>query len=260
MRVQYLSDLHLESCAFTLKVRDDADVLVLAGDIASAKHTTRFEKLLHETMGKPTILIHGNHEFYNGRMEAVKEQRLTICKRHPNVHLLDDTWEVINGVQFIGSTLWSDFKLPFTYQGRYESDPEMAMELAASDIMGIRDFSIIAYEGHIFRPRDAAALHVKARHALDLISKVRYPTVIVSHFQPSPLSIDPRFKASPLNPYFASHCEDLMGDNVKAWIHGHTHSSCSYLINGTRVACNPRGYKNSENPGFNSQAYIDVDA
>lgn len=262
MRIQYLSDLHLESWAFTLKVRPDADVLVLAGDIASAKHSVRFEKLLSETMGKPTIVIHGNHEFYDARMEDVKEERLKICRRYCNVRLLDNSWEVINGVQFIGTTLWSDFKLPFTFEGQYGSFPELAKTIA---YQGISDFHRIAGNGRMFMPQDAADLHRDARHLIQVRSQWNagydpLPTVVVSHFLPSPLSIDPQYKHSPLNPYFASNCEDLMGGNVKAFIHGHTHHSCSYLVNGTRVACNPRGYKEGENTMFDSQATIDVEA
>lgn len=257
MRIQYLSDLHLESHAFTLKVRPDADVLVLAGDLAPAKHSARFEKLLTQTGDKPTVIIYGNHEFYNSRMEDTKKERRALCLRYPNIHLLDDSWVILNGVQFIGTTLWSDFKLPFTHQGLYRSDPTLAQAIAAQ---GISDFSRIAYNDRLLRPDDVALFHKQARHLIDVRYPSPWPTVVVSHFLPSPLSICPQFKSSTLNPYFASNCEDLMGGNVKAWIHGHTHGSCSYLVNGTRVACNPRGYNDSENPAFNSQATIDIEA
>ena len=33
-----------------------------------------------------------------------------------------------------------------------------------------------------------------------------------------------------------------MGPPVAVWIHGHTHESCDYVEQGTRVLCNPRGY------------------
>lgn len=256
MRIQYLSDLHLESRAFTLKVRDDADVLVLAGDIATSKSSVRFEKLLSQTKSVPTILIYGNHEFYNNSMEDAKRERIAICKRYPNVALLDDSWATVHGVQFIGTTLWSDFKLPFTAAGRCESNPELAMLLAQN---GISDFAKIGYQGRYFIPQDAAYLHERARHLIELRRLSPWPTVVVSHFLPSPLSIDPKFQGSTLNPYFASNCEDLMGGDVKAWIHGHTHASCSYLVNGTRVVCNPRGYTYKENPAFDSQSYLDID-
>jgi hypothetical protein len=33
-----------------------------------------------------------------------------------------------------------------------------------------------------------------------------------------------------------------MGPSVSLWTHGHTHESFDYVVNGTRVVCNPRGY------------------
>ena len=34
-----------------------------------------------------------------------------------------------------------------------------------------------------------------------------------------------------------------MGKHVALWVHGHTHDSFDYKVNGhTRVVCNPRGY------------------
>jgi hypothetical protein len=49
---------------------------------------------------------------------------------------------------------------------------------------------------------------------------------------------------------------------VQLWIHGHTHDSFDYLLNGTRIVCNPRGYARSgvnENPLFDPDLIIPVD-
>jgi hypothetical protein len=48
---------------------------------------------------------------------------------------------------------------------------------------------------------------------------------------------------------------------VQLWIHGHTHDSFDYRLNGTRVLCNPRGYARdgvNENPMFDPQLVIEV--
>jgi hypothetical protein len=87
---------------------------------------------------------------------------------------------------------------------------------------------------------------------------------VVTHHAPSPASIHPRFAASPLNACFVSNAEHLLdGDRVRLWIHGHTHDSFDYVVNGTRVVCNPRGYaKNgvNENPRFDAEFVVDVAA
>ena len=51
------------------------------------------------------------------------------------------------------------------------------------------------------------------------------------------------------------------GARASLWVHGHTHDSFDYTVNGTRVVCNPRGYaKNGvdENAGFDPNFTIRV--
>ena len=45
-----------------------------------------------------------------------------------------------------------------------------------------------------------------------------------------------------LNTLYASDMEYLMTNNVKLWIHGHTHNGFDYTVGNTRVVCNPVGY------------------
>ena len=57
----------------------------------------------------------------------------------------------------------------------------------------------------------------------------------------------------------AAHLIDR--SRVQLWVHGHTHDSFDYVVNGTRVVCNPRGYaKNgvNENPSFDIDFIVDV--
>ena len=43
-----------------------------------------------------------------------------------------------------------------------------------------------------------------------------------------------------LGNYIAYHTQ------IKLWTHGHVHDDFDYMINETRVICNPRGYIGSE--------------
>jgi hypothetical protein len=84
-------------------------------------------------------------------------------------------------------------------------------------------------------------------------------TVVVTHHLPHKLSIDRQFHRNPLNPAFASHMPELVRPPVNLWIHGHTHCSCDYEVEGTRVLCNPRGYGPHEiNPAFNPDLVVGV--
>ena len=65
-----------------------------------------------------------------------------------------------------------------------------------------------------------------------------------------------------LNACFVSDAEYLLdGDRVSLWIHGHTHNTFDYVMNGTRVVCNPRGYAAhgiGENVAFDASLIVVV--
>jgi hypothetical protein len=62
-----------------------------------------------------------------------------------------------------------------------------------------------------------------------------------------------------LNAAYVNRLEHLMGPAVSLWIHGHTHTSFDYEINGTRVVCNPRGYAPVLlNPGFDPAFTVEI--
>lgn len=85
-------------------------------------------------------------------------------------------------------------------------------------------------------------------------------TVVITHHLPSMSSVAQRYKTDLLSACFASELSHLFGE-MSVWIHGHTHDSCDYEMNGTRVVCNPRGYVRSshaENPRFNPSLIIQV--
>jgi hypothetical protein len=86
--------------------------------------------------------------------------------------------------------------------------------------------------------------------------------VVITHHAPSRRSVHPRFASSLLNAAFVSDAERFLGgDRVQLWIHGHTHDSFDYVVDGTRVVCNPRGYAKdgvNENHRFDPHLMIEV--
>jgi hypothetical protein len=120
--------------------------------------------------------------------------------------------------------------------------------------------------GRAYTPADSAALFRRQAGWLEARLAVPHdgPTVVITHHAPSPRSIHPRFAGSLLNACFVSDLERLAGgDRVQLWIHGHTHDSFDYLVNGTRIVCNPRGYAKAgvdENALFDPGLIIDVGA
>jgi predicted phosphodiesterase len=253
MKLHILSDLHLDVSAMDAP-RSDADVVVLAGDIGRPPHALAWALRL----AKPVVYVVGNHEFYGGHIDRTVAELKVLCAGTP-VQVLDDEALVIGGVRFLGSTLWTDFEL--------FADPAAKAAAIAAAQRRMRDFSRIRggdAAQDAFTPADAAARF--ERHAAWLERNLALahagPTVVITHHAPSRQSIHPRFAGDPLNACFVSDAEHLAGaERVQLWIHGHTHDSFDYDVNGTRVVCNPRGYARdgvNENPRFDPNLVIEI--
>jgi predicted phosphodiesterase len=247
MKLQVVSDLHLSAGGFDLP-DCTADWIVLAGDISRPAEACAWAQRL----GKPVVYVAGNHEFYGGSIDGT----LAALRQHTagtDVHVLEGDELVVNGVRFLGATLWTDFAI-FDASGQRAQAKDQALAQ-------IRDFSRIrAMEAseRLFSPADAVRRF--RRSARWLKRKLDEPfdgrTVVVTHHAPSIKSIHARFAGSLLNACFVSDAEYLLGeDRVRLWIHGHTHDSFDYSVAGTRVICNPRGYAKQ---GVNENAAFDA--
>lgn len=251
MRIQIISDLHLEFSPYRIRVMKNADVLVIAGDFTVAKSLEKLEGFARSAE-KPILFVAGNHEYYGGVVENVNERLEEMSAKIPNFLFLNNKCVQIGNVRFAGSTLWSNFDL--------HHNP---VEFTRSIGLWINDFALIRKSTtHRFSPTDCWRLNEVSRHFLkNIITRTNAnrdsKTVIVTHFCPSPKSIHSRYKDDPMTPYFCCNCEDYMLSNVPLWIHGHTHQSIDYVHNRTRVIANPRGYYGG-NKRFNGQLLVEI--
>ena len=252
MKIHILSDLHLGFSGFE-QPRTDADVVVLAGDIARPRAAAEWAL----GFDRPVLYVPGNHEFYGGTLQGTIDE-LSRLLAGSHVELLDDTEVVMGGVRFLGSILWTDFRVCG------EGEAQAAAMAEAQRLM--RDFSRIGNDatGGPFTPQDAAARF--AQHAAWLQSRLAAPhagpTVVVTHFAPARGSIHPRFEGSPLNACFVSDLEaSILRWQPQLWLHGHVHDSFDYVLGRTRVIANPRGYAPGgkvENAQFDPSLVIEV--
>lgn len=244
MKIQVLSDLHLDASNMGVDF-NNADVVVIPGDLA-----TNFKLALDFFYYNipehiPVIYVPGNHEYEGHKIELYDAVMKDKLKGLSNVFFLQNDEAVIDGVRFLGTTLWSDFKLyePLVPQNE-------AMKIAVNNIA---DFSTIITEKRLFSPKDALSLFEESEKFLEYKLKrdcFDGETVVVSHFLPHKNSIAKKFNDDILNAYFCSDLEHLMGFS-KLWLHGHTHDSVDYEVEGTKVLCNPRGYSRQYNLSSN---------
>lgn len=248
MKLNILSDLHLSRGALD-RPCNDADVVVLAGDLgrpaAAAEWALGFDK--------PVLYVLGNHEFYGGSIDGtIDEFRRLVEGSH--VRLLESSQTVIDGVRFLGATLWTDFKL--LGEGAEQAEAVATATRLLHDFQRVRRHES---SEAIFTPGDSAELFAAHSAWLDtqLDEPFAGPTVVITHHAPSRQSIHPRFAGSLLNPCFVSDAEWLLSaGRAQLWIHGHLHDSFDYPVNGTRVVCNPRGYAKD---GVNENGLFDPD-
>jgi len=246
MRIFYCSDLHLEWAPLQMS-KIDADVVVLAGDIAEGANGVHWAAA---AFGCPVVYVPGNHEFYGRERRNVLAEMQTAC-RETQVTILDNQSFLINGVRFLGCTLWSDFNL---------LGAEACDWVMSQCARKINDFSMIRENGESFTPGQAAALFAVSRDWLkgSLDEPYLGTTVVVTHHAPHRDSLPGYWVDDPLSGAFCSDISDLLGRSL-LWIHGHLHNSADYVVQGTRVVCNPRGYVGQgTNFAFDERLVVEV--
>jgi len=260
MKIKIVSDLHLEFYGLTLP-NNGADVLVLSGDIAVANGRTPdrvyrefFEQIQSDY--KHIVYIMGNHEHYSGNILTTTSILRDFLKDYPKVTLLDNEWIDIDGVAFVGTTLWSDIN---------QRNP-LSM-IAVKDLMN--DFHVVHYGDVKYLPEQWIQNHIIAlnlvRSTVDNLKDQYESIVICGHHAPSRQSIHENYKHEfHGNGCYASDLDNIIHDfpkNVKLWTHGHVHNNFDYHIGNTRIICNPRGYCNKyqqENKNFDPNLIIEI--
>jgi predicted phosphodiesterase len=282
MKIAICSDVHLEFGDINLQNTEDAQVLILSGDIMVTKdlgapdphnflegaRSTRFVDFFKRCSFQfpHVIYVMGNHEHYHGdyATSASKIRSMLAANSLDNVRLLDkEMLDIGDSHRFVGGTLWTDMngedEATMQHVSRRMNDFQICENSA--EMVNYRTFDVddTEHKAVKFRTRPAtlSPRHVVEDHKamLKFIDEVYTDTppwmtmVVVGHHAPSKGSEHPRYKHDQLmNGAYNSRLEDfiLARPGIKLWTHGHTHEDFDYMIGSTRVVCNPRGYINYE--------------
>jgi 3',5'-cyclic AMP phosphodiesterase CpdA len=248
MRLHVFSDIHAEFADFE-PPSVNADVVVIAGDLHVGREGRRW--IRQYISDKPVVYVLGNHEFYRHSFPNLIEE-LQSETHGSSIHLLENAAVEIEGVSFLGCTLWSDF--------RVTGDEVIAKAIAHQ---GISDYELITRGSsrHRLTPDDTANAHEISLAWLKRQVASRDPakTVIVTHHAPSRKSIPPWHVGSLLNGAFVSDLEEFIREaSVPLWIHGHTHYCVDYNLGRTRVLSNQKGYPDATSRGFDPGLVVEV--
>jgi Icc-related predicted phosphoesterase len=278
MKIAVASDLHLEFADLDLVNDQGADVLILSGDIMIAQDlhdhpqsATLMQAQIMGTLGTRqaqalrfrgflercserfphVVYVAGNHEFYHGKWVQNIQDLRQECAQFANVHFLERDSVTIDGVLFVGGTLWTDMN---------RGDP---LTLHAIISM-MSDFQIIRNDAKGFRKlsaMDTVDRHMQTKNYIKTVLEQNpdTPTVVVGHHAPSTLSTHPRYANDTLmNGAYRSDLSDMILDHsqIRLWTHGHTHEDFDYMLGATRIVCNPRGYLGHESRADHFQLKI----
>jgi len=276
MRLQLASDLHLErDPRFQLPAVPGADTLVLAGDIGSYQAGSRLTEadefgLARFAPGAPgvpwqrVLYVPGNHE-YDGFDFAEVHARLRATCERLGITWLEREVLVIDGVRFVGTTLWTDF------EALAQREPTMTLQMQARDkAYRAANFYLRRYTATLAgTPMLAEAWREKALECQQWLRDALArpyeagPTVVVTHYAPSLRSADPRYGLTPGTAGFCNALDEFFG-SADLWLHGHLHCPSDYRAGPgqrCRVLANPLGYANKgEQDGFQPLLAVDVPA
>lgn len=278
MKINVTSDLHLEFDDLELP---GGDVLILSGDVCEAKNVKadrydpngvmfdferanrrpdRYIRFFKEECSKyrHVLYVMGNHEHYGFRYDKTYSQLLV--NMPDNVRLLEQETTEIDGVVFMGATLWTDCN---------NGDPITMMQLRSS----MNDYRIVQNyykdKGQYFKltPEFTHKVHrdTVAYFKEELAKYQDRKVVVITHHSPSKQSIKPKYQGDyHMNGGYSSDLEQFILDHpqIKAWTHGHTHDTFDYQIGQCRVICNPRGYVGYEHRAheFDPTIGFDIEA
>ena len=264
MKLSICSDIHLEFGDCDIHNTENADVLILSGDICVARdigrpdpnnimegaRSNRIRDFFQRCSERfpHTVMVMGNHEHYHGDFSKSRDiigDMLASAQCH-NVYLLEKQTRIIDGYTFIGGTLWTDMN---------RGDP-LTVHAASSmmnDFRGVKNSA----KGHAggnwkFLPEDTVHDHREMKQYIRTVIENRHAqgiqdrnVIVVGHHAPSWASVHPKYQHDKImNGCYYSDLSEFILDRpeIVLWTHGHTHEDFDYMIGTTRVICNPRGY------------------
>ncbi|KAJ6590560.1 Ser/Thr protein phosphatase superfamily protein [Mycena vulgaris] len=264
IRIQFMSDLHLENRRFsglrdgdgadyTFEFPVNADILALLGDIGHTSNERLYAWLsVQLTRFNLVLFVAGNHEPYGSTLQGsiadlehfAAESEIAAANSPPEqrlgrfVFLNRDGVDISPTVTILGCTLWSRL------------DPVYIdfMRIALSDFDKIAGFDPDAYEAH--HQDDLAWLEAAVADVAE--REPRRQVVVLTHHAPTVADTsDPAHAGGTSNSAFATEvlARVCARGAVAVWASGHTHWNCGFERVGVRVVTNQRGYRDGES-GF----------
>jgi Icc-related predicted phosphoesterase len=245
MRIQYFSDLHVEDGDVPYE-KTDCDVIAILGDLGPGQMAIDWLDKHLGGVDKPIVYVPGNHDPYYGTLQSRHAEFEAACYQM-GIDFLYNRAVEIQGVLFLGTTLWTDFNLH-----NNQRDKMLIAHHQMTDYLAIEGRGV---DGKI-TSSEILAEHMKAIAFLEegfAMRKEGQQVVVLTHHAPliESLGEDANNRFAP---YYASDLADIIDKyEPELWLHGHIHRKVQYFYGEeTLVLCNARGRKGNPK-AFNKQ-------
>ena len=275
MKLQYISDLHLElrgnKVPIIIPVDPGNTYLALCGDIGNSFIPT-YEKFLeiHTKEFVHILIISGNHEYYTSKrkqrtMKTIDENIEQIISKFKNVTYLNMKGIIIGRTKFIGCTYWSDVSkilnvaegMMNDYENIYIDCPGLPDRFEFNGDMWNMKKNRIRPDRRKLKGTDVVSIHNIMKEWIESqISKKseKYDNIIIlTHHAPSFLMLE---KKDILSPCYGTDSDYLFTKPITHWISGHTHFCKSIEINGIKSLSNCMGYPWQKVKNFGQEKFI----
>jgi predicted MPP superfamily phosphohydrolase len=290
MKIQYVSDIHLETRPNTSKpnfkdiLYPVAPYLALCGDIGNPL-TPNYEEFLKYCSENFELVFYvlGNHEYYNSykvekllktrkfitdlqfkelseklELDSV-ESRLRkirgVCSKYPNIRLLNqDSYKFPDSdYVVIGCTLWSKLKMhPYKYT-------------VFNDFYRIcEDNESLLHPDTYNKWNSSDKEYIRNTLKTLYEENPNYKIIMLTHHCPTYDVIVDKYRLDDpdnMNSFFANDDEEKLVEqisNIKLWLCGHTHGCKKITVNDTIIATNTYGYDGEVIEGFKKDAIVEI--
>ena len=262
MKFCLVSDLHLCFGDAEINNTENADVLIMAGDIYEFDDLvykgeileTRFDQFFkHVSDQFPLVIwVPGNHEYWgtspNKGLAKVKKYLADLYIE--NIFITNNQTIEVAGIPIHCATLWTDMD---------RGNPVIVQ--AVTNLM--RDYKRIKVDidsetrGPLWAKHTIAWHRESVRFLKSALTDDR-PCVIVTHHAPL---LKCSGQGSPASTYgYASDLSELILDNphIRYWCYGHTHENEQIPMGDTTVVSNCRGYVGYEDTAEWTPIFLEV--
>lgn len=236
MKIQYLSDLHLEfkeNSEYLKKypIEVSGDILLMAGDTAYL-NTPEYENHFFWDWAsrnyQEVVVCIGNHELYQYYDISSLKDGLIGEIRH-NVHFYYNSVVRFPGLDVLVSTLWGHINPVDFY----------ATEHGVSDFYRIRNGKYRLTADAFNAENEKCITFIKNA----IKESTARNKIVLTHHLPTYSVVAKEFQGSQINGAFVCELGEYIADaDIDYWIYGHSHRNLDLVIGKTKIISNQLGY------------------